>query len=622
MLKFHYLKGLNPLKLGVSLLLISLTGFSSGQQTEASMKHLLELTEASRFSNPDSALIYSGQLKKLALKKNNLVYYAKALLNEARELIILGDLKQSSINLKQCIKLFEKQHQSKDLANSYNLMHIIFLRLNNEKKGLEYLKKAHELFLKTGDREGIWKTSSNLSNFYISSNRLENVDELLKTEEKYLDRTSEEIYYFESNYAKYYQAKQQYVLSNQRAEQAVRYAQQFNMQDAEVSARSLIARNYFLLKDYQKSEEKNLEALALAKKHRLLQEQKLILSDLIELAENQGDYKKSFLLSKEHNLLKDSIFNLDKLSYIHELDMRLNLKDKEQVIAQQRNNLLKNKLKQEENKRNTYVLISILLVIVLGLFLLMNSYQRIKRKNKIIEEQRLEVEQQKNELSELNILNKKIFSIISHDFKSPINSLEMLTEMLSEKKIDKEEFSDFLPDIQNQLQQSKSVLDNLIHFAQSELNIHLHVEKSCLVREVSEELLLLQKQALQHKNLRVECQVPAKLAVPVSKELLKIVLGNLLTNAIKFSYEGGTIRVFALEDGIAVSDEGVGMAQSDFDLLFTGQVKHRPGTQFEMGYGLGLKISSDLLQKAGGKIGVRKNEPRGVIFTLTFNQEK
>lgn len=239
------------------------------------------------------------------------------------------------------------------------------------------------------------------------------------------------------------------------------------------------------------------------------------------------------------------------------------------------------------------------------------------------------LQKSEKELKELNATKDKLFSIIAHDLKSPFNSILGLSELL------KEDASDCEP--QNILKYSKMInasatqaynlLENLLDWARMQLgSIKINKETLNLKEEVDSVKYFLSSQ-MESKNIALINKVPVELKLFADVNTVKTVLRNLISNAVKFSRNGGKIIINAsLKDDhaqITISDNGIGIKKKDIGKLFRqGEYFTTPGTENENGTGLGLMLCKEFIENQNGRIWVESEEGNGSTFYFTIQAWK
>ena len=232
-------------------------------------------------------------------------------------------------------------------------------------------------------------------------------------------------------------------------------------------------------------------------------------------------------------------------------------------------------------------------------------------------------------LRELNTTKDKLFSIIAHDLRSPFNNILGFSELLigNLKDLEVAVSEKYLGFINSSAQNTLILLDNLLNWAQSQTGqITFNPKKinlSSIIREVIEQsnsLAIAKKISLIHKQAD-------EIEAYADEDILKTVLRNLITNAIKFTKSGGNISVIAKREQnqveIAISDNGVGINEETCQKIFNVSTnKTSLGTANEKGSGLGLILCKEFVEKLGGRIWVESEEGKGSDFKFTLPLNK
>jgi signal transduction histidine kinase len=229
------------------------------------------------------------------------------------------------------------------------------------------------------------------------------------------------------------------------------------------------------------------------------------------------------------------------------------------------------------------------------------------------------------ELKESNLMKDKFFSIIVHDLKSPLNSLKALTNLLYRftDKITKEEIEQTAKDLNQSIDNLFEFINNLLTWAKVQMQEVGFQSKRFDLKDLVERQLQLFRVYAQSKNITLKFVVPKQLLVYADPNYTDIVVRNLVSNAMKFTPEGGEVKVTAkAKNGyveVAVSDTGVGIEPQVLKTLFSWDNKHiTSGTLGEKGTGLGLMLSKEFVEKSGGTISVISELGKGSVFTFTL----
>jgi two-component system sensor histidine kinase/response regulator len=323
--------------------------------------------------------------------------------------------------------------------------------------------------------------------------------------------------------------------------------------------------------------------------------------------------------------------------YVHLHDSLYDQRNSEQVALMQARfesqlkeaeiELLKKdtQIKQQEiNSQQVwmYFTIGLLSLTAILVFVLLYSNWSKKKANRLLGAKNQEIQAQASQLSNLNSTKDKLISIISHDVRGPLSSLRGLINLICKGELTQEEFMTNSVRIRHNLDLVQEDLDNLLYWAQSQLNGLQIKNEETRVREIVGEKIKLFSDAADRKGITIINDVSENLAVLADRNHLSLVIRNLLANAIKFNSRGGSIwiQAKAMDERveISVSDSGVGINSDDLKRLFNAQTHFsNVGTEREKGIGIGLLLTKEFIEKSGGSIWVTSEVGKGSTFTFT-----
>jgi len=233
-----------------------------------------------------------------------------------------------------------------------------------------------------------------------------------------------------------------------------------------------------------------------------------------------------------------------------------------------------------------------------------------------------EIEKQ---LLKLNSDKDRFISILGHDLKSPFNNLLGLSERLTKNihKYDIDKIANLATNINKSAQRSFNLLDDLLNCARAQQGNIPFKPQNLSLTDVCNDVLITLNQTAKAKNIVINCLAEDHLNVFADIDMLKAVLRNLVSNAIKFTNTGGAIRITAEQKDsnvtISVSDNGIGISPDNLTKLFDiSEVLTTKGTAEETGTGLGLLICKEFVEKHGGKIWVESEVGKGSDFRFTM----
>ena len=342
------------------------------------------------------------------------------------------------------------------------------------------------------------------------------------------------------------------------------------------------------------------------------------LSGLYELKE---DFENSLAYYKQFKQSEDSLFSQDMQEKLLRDQIRFETEDKDTEIAalNQERNLKDDTIKRQEFVRNILVVVMALSVILLAT--VYRSGQRRRQINTLLLRHQQEMERRSEELERLNQVKDKFFSIISHDLRSPINALSGLLDLLDKGAVKPEELSQHIHELKSRFNHTRTLLNNLLDWTLLQMDkLSLQPARIDLHKIVDENIQLLG--SVPNKQISLHNTVAENTIGFADSNTVNLVIRNLMTNAIKFTNDGGQV-VIGAEDRenewlITVEDNGVGMNDVVLKMLFDKTAPYTTrGTANEKGTGLGLILCKEFVEKNGGRIFVESLEGKGSKFSFT-----
>jgi PAS domain S-box-containing protein len=230
-----------------------------------------------------------------------------------------------------------------------------------------------------------------------------------------------------------------------------------------------------------------------------------------------------------------------------------------------------------------------------------------------------------DELKILNASKDKFFSIISHDLRTPFNSLLGISEFIiqSYEEMSREEIKESISNIFRSSQKVYNLILNLFEWTRMQSG-RFEVEKTPLNLSINVgEILNLYIQSAELKKIKLINNVSEEIYIVADKYMLETILRNLISNAIKFTNKEGNVSISAIRKGnfaqIAVSDNGMGISEENQKKLFRIDTKFQTnGTAEETGTGIGLILCKEFVEENGGTIFVNSEEGKGTSFFFTL----
>lgn len=221
--------------------------------------------------------------------------------------------------------------------------------------------------------------------------------------------------------------------------------------------------------------------------------------------------------------------------------------------------------------------------------------------------------------------SNRMMSILSHDLKNPLVGIRGLAEVLSERENRPEREARMLRLIQQSSQQALDMVENLLMWSRLDTNKMTVEPSQSSLHTLVEECFTLLGGAAQHKNIELQNDVPPSLEAYVDPRMITIALRNFVSNAIKFTGNGGQASVAAepLNEEwvlVGVADSGIGLSEDAQKQLFSRSSRLRsvPGTEGELGTGLGLHLCEEMIQQHHGVVWVESIQNKGSTFYFTI----
>ena len=228
-------------------------------------------------------------------------------------------------------------------------------------------------------------------------------------------------------------------------------------------------------------------------------------------------------------------------------------------------------------------------------------------------------------LKDLNATKDKFFSIIAHDLRSPFNGILGFSSMLKEDayELNPETIIEYGDLINKAALQVFRLLDNLLNWARVQQGLLAFNPTPVTLKEISHEVIELMVENAATKKITVKDNIPDGLMVTADSDMLRSVVRNLVSNAIKFTPSNGKVELDAVEHDqqveISVKDSGKGIPRDTIDKLFNIDTNFTTrGTAGEEGTGLGLILAKEFVEKHSGKVWAESREDQGSVFHFTI----
>jgi len=235
------------------------------------------------------------------------------------------------------------------------------------------------------------------------------------------------------------------------------------------------------------------------------------------------------------------------------------------------------------------------------------------------------IKESEKKLCELNNTKDKLFSIIAHDIRGPFNNLKSLSELILKQLRNNEiaKAKEYATLISSSTRSGIILLENLLNWSQSQTGQLSFDPKKIDINEVMLNVIELKKPLWHSKEIIIDFIPKDGISAHADENMLRLILRNLISNAVKFTHRGGNITINATPNEhfikVSVSDNGVGMNKEKLESLFDiSKINSTAGTDKEKGSGLGLLICKEFVDRNGGEIWAESTEGNGTEFSFTL----
>jgi len=563
-------------------------------------------------NNPDSAIYYARKTLSL-LTGDNIEDRYIVHIRLSKAYYMLGNSSYSFEHAQKAVEFAKKSNNIKGIANGYNSIGLVHMLQENYEESIIDFQKSLRLSIGIGDSITITKSHFNLSIVYDDLNKYDSALIEVNKSIAISSSGSKDIYHLAMAYN-----RKGYILTNlgNYSEAITNHFKAIEVMDVDNTwelcfAYSGLGLAYNGLNNFEKSINYGIKSFELAKEINAkwdIQNSAKIVSDSYIDA---GDYENGYKYYTIYKIYNDSIFNESNQKKISTLELR-------------QANLEKNVL-EEENKyhkevlstRNYQLLISLILIISFLVIIII-----LIRNNAIRKKYIAKINLQKMELEKLNSSKDKILSVLAHDMRGPMNSILGLLYVIKHK-VSGDEFilQKHFDEIYERTTTVTSTLNSLLSWSINQFTgVKANPHKELIYNVVDEQINLCSYDSDKKSIEIIHKKLSKDVFAFVDVEHLRIVIRNLLTNAIKFTKSGGLI-IFSYEiqnDNVIinVSDNGVGMDSKVLNNIFSSTGKTSPGTIDEIGTGLGLALCKEYVENNGGKLEVSSSKGEGSTFKV------
>jgi signal transduction histidine kinase len=543
--------------------------------------------------------------------------------------ILAGDIEYGFQNVKEALSFYTKAanlstNNKKDVGNNSGALSklaSLYHDIGDNKKAYSYQLKAVKLQRETNSPE-LPVCIINLGKTLDDLNRLDDAEaqyrEALKIAKKYNNEFV--IALASENLGRNLLKKKKYTNAQPLLENCLEIYKAMNNKEKVISILELLGNVYLKLNQLDKANNCIVEGIANTNNLSIKAKLYFLKSQLLE---KQFDFKNALEAHKKHLDYKDSVVAQSNKMITEVLLLKYDTELKESENKLLKKNLEFNKLQVSSQKNKIiYLILGLLLLVVAFLLLYILFKSKIKTNEKLAYQKR-QLAIANSQLNEAIQTKDKFFSILSHDLRDPVISMQSFSKMIATKYdlLTEDERREL---IEENVQSSTSLfnlLEELLLWAKCQTGKIYPVYERFELSECFFEIGRFHQSIAEKKDIELVFNYPENIQVSLDKNMLMTIVRNLVSNAIKFSNFNSSIHISLVtsenEIELTVADQGIGMSENEMNNIFLiSSSFSRKGTAKETGSGLGLNICNEFTNILGGKIFVKSEKGNGTIFTV------
>lgn len=222
-------------------------------------------------------------------------------------------------------------------------------------------------------------------------------------------------------------------------------------------------------------------------------------------------------------------------------------------------------------------------------------------------------------LKRINENNERMLSVLGHDLRGPVSNLTSISEMASNSEISQTDFSEFILLINEQANQVLEMLETTLNWAKLNFNVIAQNETEIHFESLIFSILEIHKNVYKSKNITVQLSLESSERIVSDREIVTIIIRNIISNAIKFTPVNGIISIKIEKNILVISDTGIGMSEEMIGNIWNHNYISNPGTNNEKGIGMGLQLVMQLVKKINCELTIESELNKGTSISLAFN---
>jgi len=582
----------------------------------------------------DTSLLMATHAHNMAGDIESVPLLAKALNMMGNAYFLMGDFTNAAENYYQALTLREELGDSTSIAKSFVNIGAVHIQLKDYPQALLYLKKAHEIFISLHDESYMFSILNNLGATYSEIEQYDTAYQYVVEAYEFAIQQNDmaDISIALTNLGEISMEMGMYARAAESLGEALDISKELNDKAMMATILSNLGHLHMKKAEYPAAYKLFMESLGYAEEVNSLPDKRETYLYLSQYFEIMKDNRRALSYYKLYNVARDSIQTQEGLAKIKEMEVKSSAQALQQEIQVLKMESEISRLKQFWQR---ILILFLALLAILGILVFIIYYQknRFKREtNILLEKKNIQLEKAVNQLreseqhlTELNSTKDKLFSIIGHDLRNPLNALLGFSELISgnSREYTFEEIQKYSRIINEAAKNIHLLIENLLEWSRSQSgNIEFNPSHDIIYPVITEIIKVFSMQA-EKKKIVINITVPEDTKAYFDRNLLSTILRNLVNNAVKFTPKGGMIEVACdrTEDELTISviDNGIGMTGEQKTQLFrlNGTIT-MPGTSEEQGTGLGLILCREFVDMHRGRIWADSKPGKGSSFHFTL----
>ncbi len=526
-------------------------------------------------------------------------------------------------------KLLESSYISKKINDNlalhkiYNNLAVTYGNKEDYKNALKYIHLSHIIINKLGLENEKIISFMNLGYFNLKVKKYDKATVFLQkaltlNKGGKLKRLHSYTY---SNLANVYFETEQYNKAIRYYNKSLKIAEDIDDLYGSIYSYNGLAKVYLSKNDYTNALNIATKALCISEDLQSISQISESLANLYQITKAEGKSKEALIYYERHMAYKDSISNKENATDIARLEANFEYQLKEEQL------IAKNKKEIANQQYYIYIATASLIVFIIIILLIQRNRKIEKKLIVLLEGKNITLINREKELKNLNTTKNKLFSIIGHDMRGPIDNLSQLLDLLTSKEISDKDFMNFIPMLKKDVRSISFTLNNLLSWGNSQIRGSDTYQRRINLYDVIKENEDFLKVSASAKSITITNKVNESIFVWADENQISVVFRNLISNAIKFTPEHGIITLSSKEEAgnyyIIIKDSGIGISKDIIDTIFNKNTfESTYGTNNEKGTGLGLNLCKEMLKKNGGEISLESELNQGSSFIIRLKKHE